>query len=170
MIITPRRAVVRRGVLCVGSSTVERLDPRVLEVGGSTPSPRPPGAKCQRPHAESNALRGAGSTPAAPIRKLYIVGRRDLPPGLRVAQMFHAARQFADDHPETEGTWFRESNTIVLLEVPDREALEALVARAQDRGVEASEFSEEDDLGLTALALGPSARRIVSSLPLALRG
>lgn len=111
----------------------------------------------------------AGSSPAAPIRKLFIVGRSDLPPGLRVAQMFHAARQFAADHPETERDWFERSNTIVLLVVPDREALEALATRARGREVESSEFSEEPDMGLTALALGPDGRKLVSSLPLALR-
>jgi peptidyl-tRNA hydrolase len=83
--------------------------------------------------------------------------------------MFHAARQFAEEHPDIEGTWFRESNTIVLLEVPDEATLRELASRARDRGVAASEFSEEPDLGLTALALGPEGRRLVSSLPLALK-
>ena len=109
------------------------------------------------------AARSSRATPP----KLFVVGRQDLPPGLRVAQMFHAARQFAEDHPEVEGTWFRESNTIVLLEVPDEAALRELASRAE--GVPTSEFSEEPDLGLTALALGPDARRLVSSLPLALK-
>lgn len=103
------------------------------------------------------------------LGKLYIVGRRDLPPGLRAAQMLHAARQFADQYPDQEGRWFRESNTIVLLEVPDEPALQDFASRADASGVESSEFSEEPDLGLTALALGSSARRLVSSLPLALK-
>ena len=109
------------------------------------------------------AVRSTRTTPP----KLFIVGRRDLPPGLRVAQMFHAARQFAEEYPEIEGTWFRESNTIVLLEVPDEAALLELASRAE--GVPTSEFSEEPDLGLTALALAPEGYRLVSSLPLALR-
>jgi len=97
------------------------------------------------------------------------VGRADLSPGLRVAQMFHSLRQFQEDHDEIEAEWYRDSNTIVLLEVPDGEALTELASRAQEKGVTISEFSEEPDLGLTALALGPDARRLVSSLPLALR-
>ena len=101
--------------------------------------------------------------------KLYIVGRRDLPPGLRAAQMLHAARCFQEEHPEIERRWFRTSNTIVLLEVPDGDALEALAERAREEGVVLTEFSEEPDLGLTALALGPEARRLTSSLPLALK-
>ena len=92
-------------------------------------------------------------------------------PGLRVAQMFHALRQFASDYPYLEARWFRDSNTIVLLEVPDGEALAELASRARAKGVTLTEFSEPDFLpfGLTALALGPDARRLVSSLPLALR-
>ena len=111
----------------------------------------------------------AGSSPAVP--KLYAVGRADLPPGLRVAQMFHALRQFASEHPFIEADWFRNSNTIVLLEAPDGEALSELASRASAKGVTATEFSEPDflDVGLTALALGPDARKLVSSLPLALR-
>lgn len=131
-------------------------------------SARGTGAKCQRLHAESNALRGAGSSPAAPT-KLYAVGRADLPSGLRVAQMFHALRQFQNDHNEIEAQWYRNSNTIILLEVQDGEALTELASRACVKRVTLSEFSEEPALGLTALALGPDAWRLVSSLPLALR-
>lgn len=83
--------------------------------------------------------------------------------------MFHAARSFQDQHPDLESRWFRESNTIVLLEVPDEAALQELASRASASEIESSEFSEEPDLGLTALALGPSAHRLVSSLPLALK-
>jgi peptidyl-tRNA hydrolase len=113
----------------------------------------------------------AGSSPAASAGKLYIVGRSDLAPGLRVAQMFHAAREFACRHPYVEGRWFAESNTIVLLEVPDRAAMEALVERARSAGVTMADFAEPDflDVGTTAVALGPDARRLVSSLPLALK-
>lgn len=111
----------------------------------------------------------AGSSPAAP--KLYAVGRADLPPGLRVAQMFHALRQFASDYPFVESEWYRNSNTIVLLEAPDGEALQELASRARAKGATVTEFSEPDflDVGITALALGPDAWRLVSSLPLALR-
>jgi peptidyl-tRNA hydrolase len=103
--------------------------------------------------------------------KLYVVGRADLPPGLRVAQMFHAARQFAEDHPEEESSWFRESNTIVLLEVADLSEMEKLIDRAKSSNATITEFSEPDfiDVGTTAIAVGPNGRRIVSSLPLALR-
>lgn len=111
----------------------------------------------------------AGSIPAAP--KLHAIGRADLSPGLRVAQMFHALRQFASDYPFVESEWYRNSNTIVLLEAPDGEALQALADKAREKGATVTEFSEPDflDVGITALALGPDAWRLVSSLPLALR-
>lgn len=103
--------------------------------------------------------------------KLFIVGRSDLPAGLRAAQMFHAARQFAADFPEQEAAWFRESNTIVLLEVSDGEELETLATRCRDSGVHVAAFSEPDflDVGLTALAIGPAGSRLVSSIPLAFK-
>jgi peptidyl-tRNA hydrolase len=90
---------------------------------------------------------------------------------MRAAQMFHAARQFQEDHPEAERQWFEESNTIVLLEVEDEEALEKLISRLRDHGVSMTEFSEPDylDAGITAIAAGPGARRFVSSIPLAFR-
>jgi len=85
--------------------------------------------------------------------------------------MFHALRQYASEYPFVESEWFRNSNTIVLLEAPDGEALSDLASRARAKGVTVTEFSEPDflDVGLTALALGPDARKLVSSLPLALR-
>jgi len=85
--------------------------------------------------------------------------------------MFHALRQFASDYPFVESEWYRNSNTIVLLEAPDGEALQELASRARAKGATVTEFSEPDflDVGITALALGPDAWRLVSSLPLALR-
>jgi hypothetical protein len=214
----------------MGSSTVERLDPRVLEAGGSTPSPCNPGAKCQRLHTEPNELRGEGSSPSAPIRpdssdgkraldepqlsggreapkgkahhgsgdnqggvrppgegsgsgcrevpgsspgratKLFIVGRQDLPAGLRVAQMFHALTSFIFGKPKETGEWFAKSNNLVLLEVPDKGALEDLLARLISKGIPVASFCEPD-LGdeLTAVAVGPEGRRALSTLPLAFK-
>ena len=153
----------------MGSSTVEQLDGE--KDGGSTPPPYTQGVRCKRPHAESNAFRGPGSTPGAPEKKLFIIGRRDLPPGLRAAQMFHAARLFAAEHPFVENDWFRSSNTIVLLEVENNTALEEIASRATHAHATMTAFSEpEMELeGITALAIGPDGWRVVSSLPLALQ-
>lgn len=103
--------------------------------------------------------------------KLFVVGRRDIPPGLRVAQMFHAARLFAKEFPEIESKWFHESNTIVLLEVPHRAVLEGVFEEAERRGFSVSAFREDEDFlinGITAICLGPEAWKLLSSLPLAL--
>lgn len=108
----------------------------------------------------------AGSSPAG-TAKLYVVGRADLPAGLRVAQMFHAARAYASEFPHVESDWYRRSNTIVLLEVPDRQALEDLLYKATD--ITHAGFEEEGIEGPTALCLGPDARKLVSSIPLALK-
>jgi len=99
-----------------------------------------------------------------------VVGRHDLPPGLRVAQMFHALRRFASEHPYIEDRWYRESNTIVLLEI-DGEDITALAERARARNLTMSEFSEPGvaNGAVTAIAFGPDAERLLSSLPLALR-
>lgn len=111
----------------------------------------------------------AGSNPAG-TAKLYVIGRADLPAGLRAAQMFHAARLYASEFPYVESEWYRRSNTIVLLEVPDRQALEQLweKSRTANTGVAFREPDFLDD-GITALCLGPDASKLVSSIPLAFR-
>jgi peptidyl-tRNA hydrolase len=102
------------------------------------------------------------------MQRLYVVGRADLVPGLRAAQLCHAARLFADEHPEVEGAWYRDSNNLVLLEVEDEAELVALAARARC----AVSINREPDLGneVTAIALAPSAKPLVRHLPLALAG
>lgn len=112
-----------------------------------------------------------GSTPSART-KLFIVIRRDLEPfGLGAAQACHAMRQWTAEHPELDRRWFEESNTLVLLEVPDESALEALWARAREAQVPSARF-KEPDLGdaLTALTIGPSGAGLVAQLPLAMKG
>ena len=52
-------------------------------------------------------------------RKLYLVTRADLPPGVQAVQAAHAMREFVDLYPEAEAAWYRESNTLALLAAPD---------------------------------------------------
>lgn len=102
--------------------------------------------------------------------KLFIVTRSDLPPGARAAQSVHAALAFAHEHPQIETYWFKNSNNLVILEAPDEEALDRLTLRAEQEGIPYVDFHEPDfNDALTAIALGPTAWRIVSSLPLALK-
>lgn len=102
--------------------------------------------------------------------KLYIVLRQDLLPGLRAAQACHVLREFGEDYPEIDAEWFKDSNTIVLLDAPDEKALDALAKKAVQTDVPCSVFWEIDlDNSLTALALGPKGKKLVSGLPLAFK-
>jgi hypothetical protein len=63
--------------------------------------------------------------------------------------------------------WHSDSNTLVLLAVPDELALYWLRADAIAAGVRCVAFHEPDlDGALTALALEPAARRLVAHLSL----
>lgn len=103
------------------------------------------------------------------MQKLYVIVRGDLPAGLQVAQACHALRAFADEHPEEERGWHQDSNNLVVLQVPSRDALLQLEVNLATAGVPTSRF-EEDDLGgeITAVAAGPSARPLLRHLELAL--
>lgn len=159
----------RHGFFCAGSSEVERPT-SCGEVDVSKSSRRTKGSVAQRKSTQSNALRGR-KFESCPCPKLFVIGRADIPPGLRAAQMFHAARLFAAEFPDIEEEWFRESNTIVLLEVTDRIHLEGLFENAERLDISVSAFKEEDfpHTGITALCLGPEARKLLSNIPLALR-
>jgi len=102
--------------------------------------------------------------------KLYIVTRKDLPPGLMLAQACHALRGFVEAHPEEDQKWFRESNNIVCLEIENESALLNLVKKAVCADIPHAVFREPDRDGeATSVAFGAGARRLVSGLPLALK-
>lgn len=101
--------------------------------------------------------------------KLYLVGRQDLAPGLLAAQLVHAARQFVDSYPDRELAWYRASNTLALLSVPDEGSLSDLAERIRQSGVPVSVWREPDlENSITAIAIAPEGRRFVRKLPLAL--
>lgn len=102
--------------------------------------------------------------------KLFLVTRSDLEVGVRASQLCHAIREFREVHPEVDRQWYVSSNTIVLLETRDLGSLSALAERAAAEGIPVVRF-EEPDLGnvLTALAIAPSGRKLVRSLPLAFK-
>lgn len=104
------------------------------------------------------------------MKKLFIISRSDLPPGAIAAQSVHGAIAFTVAHPSTFKEWHDDSNNIVLLAVPDERALMYLAARALAADIPVAVY-REPDLGdtLTSVAIGPEGRRLVSSLPLALR-
>jgi peptidyl-tRNA hydrolase len=87
-----------------------------------------------------------------------------------MAQVAHAAFMFAQDHGDKVAPWFRDSQYLIVVSVPDESALCALAARAGDLGIVKSRWHEPDLGGsLTALALAPGkdSRRLCANLPLA---
>jgi hypothetical protein len=97
------------------------------------------------------------------MKRLYIVVRGDLPPGLQLAQACHAAREFTRRRPDEDV-----GENLVVLQATLAELVE-LVDRAD--GVCSVVPFYEPDLGdeMTAAGFGLGARRILSSYPLALR-
>ena len=79
---------------------------------------------------------------------------------------------FCCDYPTMTRNWVDESNFLVVVAVPDEEALATLAGRAVEEGL-VRVIVREPDLSntITALALqpGPEARRLCAELPLALR-
>lgn len=138
------------------------------EVEGSSPSPGTHAPVAKRFGTESNDLNHAGSNPAGRT-KLYAVVHSGLPPGAKACQAAHALRAYADAYPEIERAWWAESNTLVMLET-DR--LEELEHEAHAKAVSCVRFVEPDwapEGTLTALVLGPDAKRLTNKLQLAFR-
>ena len=100
--------------------------------------------------------------------KLYVLVRADLPPGLQGAQAAHAAFHFSVDHPDLTARWVRDSNYLILLAVPDEQALLRLTRRVEAAGVTFSLVREPDMADeATAVAVAPSrSARVFANLPL----
>lgn len=94
--------------------------------------------------------------------KFYVVVRSDIDPGLLACQAVHAAIGWQAEHGEPP-------EVLALLEAPVAQ-IAATAVKAREAGMRLTIFREED-LGneLTAIALGPEARRITSSFPRALK-
>ena len=98
--------------------------------------------------------------------KLYILVRQDISLGYQIAQSIHAKDDFTHDYPEIENEWYRDSNVIVVLGVPDVKTLFLFVDQAQALDLKSSLFYEEDIPEYTALAIEPgvASSRLVSGL------
>ena len=104
--------------------------------------------------------------------KLYIVVRKDLTPGAKLAQSVHAAFRFADEWRHTTNDWMDNSEYICILEANNEAELNALLESAKQANIPNSHFIEPDfDNSLTAIALapGPQSKRLCSNLSLALK-
>lgn len=90
-----------------------------------------------------------------------------------MAQSVHAAFQFFDEWPCRVRHWLRKSNYLVIVNVPDEDALLQLAAEATlGEDLDVTKVYEPD-LGdeFTAIALQPGeqAQRLCARYPLALR-
>lgn len=98
--------------------------------------------------------------------------RADLSPGAQLAQAVHAAFQFCVEHPATAEVWYRHSNFLVVVAVPDEIALLTLDSLAYTVGL-AHEVVREPDYNdtVTAVVLAPGsmARKLCAEFPLALK-
>lgn len=102
--------------------------------------------------------------------KLYLVVRDDLAPGQQAVQAAHALREFGALYPSEDQIWYRASNTLALLVVPNEECLKRLLGEIQEYGHPVAPFREPDlEQSLTAIAVGPSGKRHCRGLPLALK-
>lgn len=98
--------------------------------------------------------------------------RADLPPGLQMAQSVHAMAHFHHDHTDLVKPWLLASNFLVVVSVPDENALLDLIKEAKERGLTVTAV-REPDIGdeVTAAAFEPGSRlrRLLAELPLALK-
>lgn len=101
------------------------------------------------------------------MKKLFIVIRRDLDPGLQAAQACHALQAMNDQHPGVTRAW---EGNIVLLSVSGMKELSELQCRLQRSKIPVATFSEPDIGGEpTSMAVHGMAWKQLSCLPLALR-
>lgn len=104
--------------------------------------------------------------------KLFLVTRRDISPGYQAVQSCHALRQFAAEHPDIDGEWFKASNYLALLSVENEIELMRLLVQAADAGLRTAVFREPDiDGRITAIAIEPHHKTVdlCKTLPLCLK-
>lgn len=103
------------------------------------------------------------------VEKLYIVTRNDLSPGQQITQTAHVATEFALKSKRA-AHWKEHSQYIIVLSVPDEQALCDLADEAVKRDFTLYKFREPDFCDeLTAIAFepGPTVGNFLSNLPLA---
>lgn len=103
---------------------------------------------------------------------MYVIVRKDLNPGAKIAQSCHATFSFSQEYPEITKQWINNSNYIVVLETDNEKKLSDLLDQAQKLNIPASQFREPDlNNSMTAIVLSPGTitKKLVSNLKLALQ-
>ena len=106
-------------------------------------------------------------------QKVIIVTRQDLNPGYQLTQAAHASINLIFQYYEKLKTWQLQSNSLVCLSVKDEKSLLDLIIKLDLEKIEYVSFQEPDISNqTTAIAIIPNdkARKITSSIPLALKG
>jgi len=104
-------------------------------------------------------------------RKMYVVVRGDLPPGLRAAQAAHAVAEMCLRSTAATG-WHQDpdGNYLIILEVPDEKALLNFWADVKSWDIR-RELFREPDLAREATAFAalpmPHLNHVFADLPLA---
>ena len=105
-------------------------------------------------------------------RKMFVVVRGDLPPGLRAAQAGHAIAEVTLSHPYIATNWHAdpEGNYLIILDVPDERTLLWWLGITERESIPCVGF-REPDLGnewtsFAALPM-PAQNDLFAELPLA---
>ena len=105
--------------------------------------------------------------------KLVTITRQDLPAGYQLAQTIHSVADFAHELPQFFKTWKDNSNYVVSLAAKDEKSLTKYYNKLKAHGAPIVAFYEPDHYDqLTAVCFYglPHYRKLVSNLPLALKG
>jgi peptidyl-tRNA hydrolase len=103
---------------------------------------------------------------------MYVVIRKDLKPGLMLAQGIHAAILFNDEHSEIAKEWHQQSDYLAVLEAQNEAELLYFIDMASADGIKYSVFREPDlNNQITAATFEPGERtkRMLRLLPLAMK-
>lgn len=102
------------------------------------------------------------------MKKLYVIIRGDLNPGLLAAQACHAAATFCLNESQLAIDWRTDQNLIVLSS-PTKESLAKLLYDLIKHGIKTIHFQEPDlNNELTAIACREEAKPLIRQLKLAL--
>lgn len=101
---------------------------------------------------------------------IYSIIRKDIPLADQIVQTAHSAFHAGEANPENGCDLDYQIPAIVLLQVPNEEALLALHRKLKEKGIVHSTFHEPDDnmgwTSITTVSIQGNDRKLFSNLPL----